>query len=959
MGDPGLPVLRVGVLGPLRVWRGQAVVNLGPVQERVVLAVLCLLAGRPVGRQQMIDAVWGEAPPVRAVNLVQRHVSGLRRVLEPGRPGHAPSEVLAWTDAGYLLTLPDGALDLGVFEGELGRARAARAAGDLPEAARALHAALELWRGPVCDGLSSPFVDAQRDRLAESRLSVVEERIELDLAVGHRGDLISELRELIAGQPLRERLHGLLMLALYRADRQADALAAFRDAWRTLREELGVEPGAALQRLHQQILAADPELLAPAAGAAAADTSGSAGPAPPLPAQLPHRVPDFTGRDAELARLDALAAGDRGGPETAVVITAIAGTAGVGKTALAVHWAHQIRHLFPDGQLYVNLRGFDPSGPAMVPAEAIRGFLDAFGVTPAQIPTRLEAQAGLYRSLLAGRRVLVVLDNAADEGQVRPLLPGSPDCLVIVTSRNEMAGLIVTEGAHPVVLDVLATGEARQLLARRLGEGRVAAEEEAAGDIIALCARLPLALMLVAARAATHPGFGLSALAGELAAAGGSLDAFDSGEAATNVRAVFSWSYQRLTEPGQRLFRLLGVHPGPDIAAPAVASLAAMPAAQVRPALAELARSHLVTERFPGRFAFHDLLRAYAAELAQAADGDEDRLAARRRVLDHYLHTACRADQLLNPHHDRPFTLAGPSPGVTPESPAGQKEALAWFEAEHAVLLAALRRSAGFDTHAWQLAWALASYFEYQGHYRDWRSTQTAALEASRRLGDKTAQALSHDLLARALVRLGRYDQAYAHLQNALALFEELGDLAGQADTHRSLTWVLDLQGRYDEAVPHAQQALALFRAAGHHAGEGRSLNAVGWFHARHGDYDEALRCCQQALDLQQQIGDRFGQAETYDSLGYAHRHLGHHDEAIACYQQAISLYGEFGDRYNEADSLVYLGDAYHDFGEARSARIAWQHALAILEQFGHPDADKVQARLRELDGHVTGSSYA
>ena len=401
MNDPVVPA-RFGLLGPLRVWRGEIAVDLGPLQQRVVLAVLALQAGRPVSRQHMIDAVWGETPPRNAVNLVQRHVSGLRRVLEPDRLGHVPSGMLAWTDAGYLLTLPAGALDLDIYERELGRARAARTAGHLGEAAEALRSALRLWRGPVCDGLYSPFLDAQRDRLAESRISVVEERIELELAVDDHADPIAELRDLVAEHPLRERLHGLLMLALYRVDRQADALAAFRDARRHLREELGVEPGVPLQRLHQQILAADPKLFATAAAEATTRAVAMTGPQRPLPAQLPHRIPDFTGREAELDRLDALLARDRGDTGTTVVIAAIAGTAGVGKTALAVHWAHRVSERFPDGQLYVNLRGFDPTGAAMKPAEAIRGFLDAFGVTPQQIPTSLEAQAALYRSLLVG-----------------------------------------------------------------------------------------------------------------------------------------------------------------------------------------------------------------------------------------------------------------------------------------------------------------------------------------------------------------------------------------------------------------------------------------------------------------------------------------------------------------------------------------------------------------------------
>lgn len=949
MDEPGVPVLRFSVLGPLRVLRGETALDLGPIQQRVVLAVLSLQAGRPVGRQQVINAVWGDAPPRHAVNLVQRHVSGLRRVLEPDRPGHTPSGLLTWTDVGYLLTMPAGALDLDSFEGKLARARTARAAGRLAEAAEALRAALRLWRGPVCDGLHSPFLDAQRDRLAESRISVIEERIDLELATGEHAGLIAELRELVAEYPLRERLHGQLMLALYRAGRQADALAAFRDARRMLHEELGVEPAAPLQRLHQQILAADPLLVVTPADDLAADASTMPGTRRPRPAQLPHRIPDFTGRDAELDGLDALLNPAGRGSGTSVVITAITGTAGVGKTALAVHWAHRISERFTDGQLYVNLRGFDPAGSAMTPAEAIRGFLDAFGVAPQQLPASLEAQAALYRSLLAGRRVLVLLDNAADEDQVRPLLPGSAGCLVIVTSRNEMPGLIVTEGARPVLVDLMSAAEARQLLSRRIGGSRVLAEPQAADDIIALCARLPLALMLVAARAATHPQFSLSALGGELREAGGSLDAFDGEDQATNVRAVFSWSYRRLSVPARHLFRLLGLHFGPDISLPAVASLAGMPRDQIRPALAELTRAHLVTERIRGRFALHDLLRAYATEAAYAHDPEDHRFTARQRMLDHYLHTACRAGNLLSRHRDRPFTPTRPGPGVTPESPADQKQALAWFEAEHAVLLAAIRHSVGFDTHVWQLAWVLAaSFFEFQSHWRDWRGSQRIALDASRRLSDKAAQAHSHVLLGSVSVRLSSYEHARRHLQHALDLFGELGDDVGQADAHNGLIFMLDQQGLYQEALPHAQEALALYRAAGHRTGEGRALNDLGWCHARLDDHQQALAYCQQALDLQRETGDQFGEASTYDSLGYVYRHLGDQEKATICYQRSASLYGELGDLYNEADTLVSLGDTHQSFGDSALARIAWDDALAIFEQLGLPHAETVRARMRE-----------
>jgi len=487
MNDSDAPALRFGVLGPLRVWRHGTVVDLGPVQQRVVLAVLALQAGRPVGRQQMIDAVWGEAQPRNAVNLVQRHVSGLRRALEPDRPGRTPSDLLTWTDAGYLLTLPPGALDLDLFVRGLAHARTAQAAGQLQEAAAALHSALELWRGPVCDGLSSPFLDGQADRLAESRVSALEDRIELDLMIGGHGDLIAELRDLIAEHPLRERLRGLLMLALYRAGRQADALTAFRDARRQLHDDLGVEPSAPLQHLHQQILTADPALAPAGQAQAGTDAGARTSRRRVVPAQLPHHIPDFTGRDAELDRLDALLDQDGTGARNAVVITLITGTAGVGKSALALYWAHRVRDLFPDGQLYVNLRGFGPAGSAMEPAEAIHGFLEAFAVPSERMPLDLDDRAALYRSMLADLRVLVVLDNVRDVDQVRSLLPGSPGCVVLVTSRNRLTSLVAADAARPVELDLLPDAEAQRLLSSRLGPDRVAEEPASVDEIIKAC----------------------------------------------------------------------------------------------------------------------------------------------------------------------------------------------------------------------------------------------------------------------------------------------------------------------------------------------------------------------------------------------------------------------------------------------------------------------------------------
>jgi DNA-binding SARP family transcriptional activator len=958
MNDPGVLALRFGVLGPLRVWRRETVVDLGPVQQRVVLAVLALYAGRPIGRQQMINAVWGETAPRNAVNLVQRHVSGLRRVLEPDRPGHTPSGLLIWTDAGYLLSLPAGALDLDEFEREVARARAERAAGRLREAAAVLHSALGLWRGPVCDGLSSPFLDAQADWLAESRVSVLEERIELDLATGNHAGLIAELRDLVAEHPLRERLRGLLMLALYQAGRQADALTAFRDARRHLQDELGVEPSAPLQKLHQQILAADPALAAAAPAEVTSDASVMISPPRPVPAQLPHRIPDFTGRDAELGRLDALVGQGSGDAENAVVITVITGTAGVGKSALALYWAHQVRDLFPDGQLYVNLRGFGPAGSAMEPAEAIHGFLDAFAVPTDRIPLDLDERAALYRSMLADLRVLIVLDNARDVDQVRPLLPGSPGCVVVVTSRNQLTSLVAADGAHPVALDLLPAAEARRLLIRRLGPDRVAGEPASVDEIIKACAGLPLALAVAAAHAAANSRLPLSAQADALRKTHGRLDALDGGDQYTDVRAVFSWSYQALSAPAARLFRLLGLHAGPDIATSSAASLAGVPLAQARRQLADLVRAHLVTEWAPGRFALHDLLRTYASELSATYDTAADQRLAVHRVLDHYLQTAYSADQLLHPRRDDPITLAPMQPLVTLESLVDYRSALAWLATERQVLLAAIRQavSYGFDVHAWQLAWAVTSYFDRHGHWYDAAASHHAALEATQRLGDLHAQAIIHCCLACAYCRLDGHGAANKHLQRALELYETLGDDAGKAHAHRTLTWVLDRQGRYGEGLEHAEQAVELFRIADRPTGQARALNAVGWFHIRLGNPEEGLLHCQHALDMQREIGDRFRQADTLDSIARAHTFLGRYEEAIADYQQALQMYREFGDRYYEADTLDSLGDTCLAAGDPISAARAWRDAVVILDELGLPEAAELRAKLSNL-GSMTGGA--
>jgi tetratricopeptide (TPR) repeat protein/transcriptional regulator with XRE-family HTH domain len=670
-----------------------------------------------------------------------------------------------------------------------------------------------------------------------------------------------------------------------------------------------------------------------------------------VPRQLPAAVADFVGRAAELKILDGLleqvsGSGDWAG--RAVIISAIGGTAGVGKTALAVHWAQQVADRFPDGQLYANLRGFDPEGTPAAPGEVIRAFLNALQVPAERIPPGLAAQAGLYRSLLAGRQMLIVLDNARDAAQTRPLLPGAPGSLVVVTSRSQLAGLAATEGARLITLNMLTGDEAAELLSGRLGLDRISAELEAAGELADLCDGLPLALSITAARAAARPRFPLAALAAGLRDEHSRLDALDAGEETASVRAAFSWSFQSLADSAAELFRLLGLHPGPDISVPAAASLAGLDVAHARRTLGQLAGACLISEHVPGRYAFHDLLRAYAAEQAHAPGSGTAPRAAIRRILDHCLQTGVAADRQLNPQRD-PITLGPPEPGTTPEGVADYRQAMAWFEAEHRVLLAAVTLAArhGLDAYAWQLPWALGSFLDWRGHWHDWVAVQRTAVAAAQRLGDNAAQAQSLRGLGHAYGLLGSYQKAYDQFKQALDLYSRLGDRIGQARMYHELAWSYGIRGRYQEALEHSQQTLRLSRASGHRAGEAIALNGVGWDSAHLGNYQHAITSCYQALDLYRDLGDRHGQAVVWDSLGYAHFHSGAHAKAVICYQQAVSLFREVGSRYYEAQALASLGDSCYAARQPRAARDARQQALAIFQDLRHPHAVQVRAALR------------
>ncbi|MEU5946734.1 BTAD domain-containing putative transcriptional regulator [Micromonospora sp. NPDC047465] len=622
--------LAVRVLGPLEASVDGRPVTLTSPRLRSLLVVLALSAGAPVSIDRLAAAIWDEDLPEHARRAAQVYVTRLRAALG--------ADLIRTVPGGYLLVTAPEQVDAIRFGRLLD---AAAAVPDTIVERTRLDEALALWRGAPFDGMRSAWLaTVVAPGLVERYLTAVERRVELDLAQGRHEELVPQLRQLAGQYPTRERLCGQLMTALFRAGRRSDALDAYQRLRRMLADELGLDPEPSMRELHRHILTTEAVPAQPVDRWLAAA---------PVPRQVPRGVTDFTGRAETLARLDALLTGSGSVPPAEVVIAAVIGTAGVGKTALALHWAHRVADHFPDGQLYVNLRGFDPSGRVMDTGEALRGFLHALGVPPQHIPPTLEAQTGMYRSLLAGKRILVLLDNARDADQVRPLLPGTPGNLALVTSRSQLAGLVAAEAAHPITVGLLPHAAARQMLAARLGADRVAAEPEATEAIITRCARLPLALAIVAARAATYPAFSLAALAETLRDPAGRLDALTADGTAMNMRASFSWSYRSLTPDGARLFRLLGLHPGPDTSTPAAAGLAALPVRRARVILAELTCAHLVVEHRPGRYALHDLLRAYAGELARDTDPEAEHETATLRALGHHRHSAYAAARPMLP----------------------------------------------------------------------------------------------------------------------------------------------------------------------------------------------------------------------------------------------------------------------------------------------------------------------
>ncbi|GAA4598852.1 DNA-binding SARP family transcriptional activator/tetratricopeptide (TPR) repeat protein [Actinoplanes octamycinicus] len=918
--EDGAPAT-IGILGPLVVHPGGAAASLSSVRQRVLLGRLALSAGTAVNDADLIEALWGDAAPDSARALLQTYVSRLRRRFPAG------PAIVTSAAGGYRLDAAAGQLDALRFRELIEQARDAAPA-EPAVALRVAGQALALWRGdPLADlpGLTGhPLAVALADERIAGALW------HADLAAGRGRHILSlpGLRALAHRHPLHEELHARLMLALAATGQQAAALAVFDGVRDRLADELGIDPGAVLTDYRQRVLRQQwTSVAAPPAVAA-------------RPALLPPDVRGFVGRGRELDRLDALLAPARRHP-AAVPIAVLSGTAGAGKTTLAVHWAHRVAARFPDGQLYADLRGFDPVGAPVAPAEAIRGFVAALGVPAARWPGEPAAQIGLYRTSLAGKRMLVLLDNARDADQVRPLLPGAPGCVVLITSRHGLTGLVAAEAAHPLALDLLSAEEAGELLTQRLGAGRTAAEPRAVATIVARCARLPLALAVAAARAATRPGLPLAALADELCTAD-RLDALSTDDAGTDVRTVFRWSYQALSSPAARLFRLLGVQPTPEFSTAAAASLTGQPVTRIRPVLAELTRAHLVSEATHGRYAVHDLLHEYAGRLIEADESG----AATARLVAHYLHSARAADRLLDPAR-APLPVDAPDAGVTVEAPADHDQAMRWFEREHRNLLAL---AAGHGPYTGLLAEAVATYLYRRGAWHDQVTVQRSAVRAAARAGDVPAQARARLHLARTHLRLRHDDQAETHLREALELYREDGDASGQAQTHHYFGALREQQGRHREAVGHGEQAVALCRANGLLFGLGHALNAVGWHHSRLGDHHQALAHCREAIRVTRSLGDRAGQANAWDTLGYAHHQLGDHEPAGSGFRRAIGLYRELGDRYYESVARIHLAESHQAAGRPGAAREEYRTALVALDDLGHPDAGRVRAALLGLD---------
>ena len=975
------------LLGPVEVWAADGCLEMGPPQQRAVLAALAVDAGRPVFRGTLIDRIWSERAPEGAASALYAHINRIRRVLAVEAAGEEPVR-LARRSGGYVLEVDPEEVDLHRFRQLAVAARDRQRPDD--ERARLLREALGLWRGEPLADLPGEWPARMRDSWEEERLDAAVAWAQAELLMGRPDEVIGPVRELVAGHPLKERPIGVLMQALAAAGRDAEALECYGIARSRLIEALGAEPGRELQSVHLAILKGE----RPAALRGEGPVAGSASLwAPlPVPAQLPSDVHGFTGRHDELDELDRMLI-DADDQSTAVVISAVAGTAGVGKTALAVRWAHRARDAFPDGQLYVDLRGYGPDPP--IPAgKALARFLANLGVAGRDIPLDVDDRAARYRTEINGRRMLVVLDNAASVEQVRPLLPGTPSCVVLVTSRDSLASLIAVHGGRRLDLGLLPLGDAVTLLHKLIGM-RAEAEPGAAAALAMQCARLPLALRVAAELATARPTTPLADLVRELADQRRRLERLGAGgDPRADVRAVFSWSYKYLPADAARAFRLAGLHPGADLDPYAGAALTNTSLDQARRLFDTLARAHLVHLTGPGRFGMHDLLRAYATDLTTTLDSESDRRTALTSLFDYYLAAAAVATEALRPAERRQRSRIFPPRSPTP-SAADPAAAMAWLDAERANLVAACAHTAahGWPRHTTRLATTLFRYLDISGHFPDALSIHTEAGNAARQTGDRAAEAHALTNLGLAHWRQGRYEQAAEHYRQAMSLFCETGDRDGEARTLTNLGLVNWQQGRYEQAAERHRQGLTRYVETGNRVGEANALSNLGLVYWRWGRYEQAAENHLQALAFYNETGHRYGQANAFANLGVVHLRQGCYEQAADDLNQALALFRqtgnrdgeaealngigetlcdagqpghactqhaaaltltvETGDRYQQARAHAGLGHAHHTTGKHGRARQHWQHALGLYTDLGVPEAGDVRAHLAALGGAV------
>ncbi|MEU3454983.1 BTAD domain-containing putative transcriptional regulator [Micromonospora sp. NPDC006766] len=923
------------LLGPVEAYRDGIQLPLNG-KQRSLLTVLLLNANRVVATSQLAEAVWGQHLPASPEARVRLLISELRRAF-----GSDGKRLILTRQPGYLLRVGPDQIDVDAFRRTVAQAQDAAAHGRPEVALERYDTALAVWRGAALGGVRGAFADAEVSRLTELRERVAEDRAEVMMTLGRHAELVPELRRLVVEHPLRERPHAQLMMALYRSGRCGEALELYAQLRKRLVEELGLEPTPQLQRLQQQILAGDPALHPPVAAVRSpASSARPSSPAPRLPArQLPPAPGRIVGRVSELAQLDALAA-RCDGPLLVV------GAAGAGKTTLAVHWAHRVMDRFPDGQLFLDMHGFDP-GARLSPADALPQLLQALGVTAEEIPVGVDALTALYRSALAGRRLLIILDNVAEPDQVRPLLPGGPDCLVLVTSRDRLGGLVALNGAGRMTIDVLPPLDAIEVLAHTAGAELIDADPDAAAALARLCGHLPLALRIAAGRLVDQPYHSLRGQVDELTRRGRMAGLRISGDGRASVRGAFDLSYRALPRAAQRLFRLLGLVPAPaGWSAEAGAALAGLAVDDAGQLFDTLARLHLITASAAGRYGCHDLLLEYAAELA-AGDPPAQRDAAVGRLLAFYLHTTDQAAAAIVPavsRLPRPPLPAGVVPVVFPDV----ADARRWMIAEWENVVGGLRHAAvrGLHRLAWQLADALRSHLYLTASRPQWLAIAETGLAAATAEGDAVGEAAMRFCLGFLRYQLAEFAESIREYERAVELYRQAGWKPGESTTLRSMGVSLANLGQLRPALGRFTQALALDREIGNEPGEAAGLQNIAGTYKDLGDLERAARYLSVAIPLLRRVGRRPGEAIALINLGELRREQGRLDEALAAVHGSLAICREIGLRQEEAEALITAAEVHRDAGRRREAHRTLEQALDIAQLTGNP-----RLQMRALNG--------